>query len=174
MQLMKARNLFTSAKQFTCDFFIGVHHMSAILTSLKLVSAKRQGAIDPIQLRRNKLSSKLKEQLAMAIAFSNGESFTVKRSRNVRDDHGYINTIEIEKKLKPWWFSTSNNKVCVQVKYGSKALPLTPKGDKNSVEVSNADELITVLKKLDEATINGELDAAISLVSDSVKSRFKK
>ncbi len=148
--------------------------MSAILTSLKLVAAKRQGAVDPVQFRRNKLSTKLKEQIAMAIAFSNGESFTVKRSRNVRDEHGYINTIEVEKKPKPWWFATANNKVCIQVKYGSKALPLTPKGDKNSVEVSNADELITVLKKLDEATINGELDAAMQLMTESVKSRFKK
>jgi len=51
---------------------------------------------------------------------------------------------------------------------------LTPKGDKNSVEVSNPEELIVVLKKLDEATINGELDAAIQLMTESVKSRFKK
>jgi hypothetical protein len=148
--------------------------MSAILTSLKLVAAKRQGAVDPVQFRRNKLSMKLKEQIAMAIAYSNGESFTVKRPRNIRDEHGHINTIEVEKKPKPWWFATANNKVCIQVKYGSKALPLTPKGDKNSVEVSNADELITVLKKLDEATINGELDAAMQLMTESVKSRFKK
>ena len=154
--------------------FLGVHHMSTILTSLKLVAAKRQGSVDPVQFRRNKLSQKLKEQISMAIAYSAGEPFTVKRQRNVRNEHGFINTVEVEKRPKPWWFATANNKVCVQVKYGSKALPLTPKGDKNSVEVSNPEELIVVLKKLDEATINGELDAAISLVSDSVKSRFKK
>jgi hypothetical protein len=169
-----ARNLMVLAKQYTCDFFTGVHHMSAILTSLKLVTAKRQGSVDPVQFRRNKLSHKLKEQISMAIAYSNGEPFTVKRQRNVRNEHGLIHTIEVEKKPKPWWFTTANNKVCVQVKYGSKALVLTPKGDKNSVEVSNPEELIVVLKKLDEATINGELDAAIQLMTESVKSRFKK
>ena len=148
--------------------------MSAILTSLKLVSAKRQDSIDPVQFRRNKLSQKLKEQIAMAVAYSSGEPFTVKRQRNVRNEHGLINTIEVEKRPKPWWFATANNKVCVQVKYGSKVVPLSAKGDKNSVEVSNADELIQVLEKLDQAVSVGELDSQIEIASELVRSRFKK
>ncbi len=75
--------------------------------------------------------------------------------------------------MKQWWF-VQNNKVCVQVKYGSKVVPLSAKGDKNSVEVSNADELIDVLNKLDQAVLSGELDSQIEQASELVKARFKK
>jgi hypothetical protein len=147
--------------------------MSSILSSLKLTSAKRQLAQNPIEFRRQKLSNKLKEQVALAIAFKNGETFTSKRLRTVTDSDGIRQTIEVAKRVKPIWF-TQNNKVYIQVKYGSKVLPLTTKGDKNSVEVSNADDLIQVLSKLDQAVLDGELDAQIETVSESVRRRFSK
>ena len=40
--------------------------MSSILSSLKLTSAKRQLVQNPIEFRRQKLSNKLKEQVALA------------------------------------------------------------------------------------------------------------
>jgi hypothetical protein len=40
--------------------------------------------------------------------------------------------------------------------------------------VSNSEELITVLTKLNEAVVNGELDASIEATSELVKARFKK
>jgi hypothetical protein len=58
--------------------------------------------------------------------------------------------------------------------YGSKVVPLTAKGDKNSVEVSNADELIQVLEKLDQAVLGGELDTQIEIASEGVRARFNK
>ncbi len=140
---------------------------------MKLTSAKRQLAQNPIEFRRQKLSNKLKEQVALAIAFKNGETFTSKRLRTVTDSDGIRQTIEVAKRVKPIWF-TQNNKVYIQVKYGSKVLPRTTKGDKNSVEVSNADDLIQVLSKLDQAVLDGELDAQIETVSESVRRRFSK
>ena len=147
--------------------------MSSILSSLKLTSAKRQQVFNPIEFRRQKLSTKLKEQVALAIALKNGETYTVKRLRNVTDSDGVRQTVEVSKRVKPLWF-TQNNKVFVQVRYGSKVLPLTAKGDKNSVEVSDADELIVVLKKLDEAVLGGELDTQIEIATEGVRARFKK
>ena len=147
--------------------------MSSILSSLKLTSAKRQLVQNPIEFRRQKLSNKLKEQVDLATAMKNGVTYTAKRLRTVTDSDGVRQTVEVSKRVKPIWF-TQNNKVLVQVKYGSKVVPLTSKGDKNSVEVSNADELITVLRKLDEAVLVGELDTQIEIVSESVRSRFKK
>lgn len=41
--------------------------MSSILSSLKLTSAKRQQLSNPIEFRRQKLSNKLKEQVALAV-----------------------------------------------------------------------------------------------------------
>jgi hypothetical protein len=147
--------------------------MSSILSSLKLTNAKRQQFQNPLEFRRQKLSIKLKEQVALAAAMKNGETYTAKRLRTVTDSDGVRQTLEVSKRLKPIWF-TQNNKVLVQIKYGSKVVSLTSKGDKNSVEVSNADELIQVLEKLDKAVLNGELDAQIEIASESVRSRFKK
>ena len=147
--------------------------MSSILSSLKLTSAKRQQVSNPIEFRRQKLSNKLKEQVALAIALKNGETYTAKRLRTVTDSDGIRQTVEVSKRVKPLWF-TQNNKVFVQVRYGSKVVPLTAKGDKNSVEVSDAAELISVLKKLDEAVLGGELDTQIEIASEGVRARFQK
>ena len=147
--------------------------MSSILSSLKLTNAKRQQIQNPIEFRRQKLSNKLKEQVALATSMKNGETYTAKRLRTVTDSDGVRQTVEVTKRVKPIWF-TQNNKVLVQVKYGTKVVPLTTKGDKNSVEVSNADELIQVLEKLDQAVLGGELDSQIAITSESVRTRFKK
>ncbi len=147
--------------------------MSSILSSLKLTTAKRQQVANPTEFRRQKISVKLKEQVALATALKNGETYTCKRLKTVTDSDGIRQTVEVNKKVKQWWF-VQNNKVCVQVKYGSKVVPLSAKGDKNSVEVSNADELIDVLNKLDEAVLGGELDSQIEIASELVRARFKK
>ena len=147
--------------------------MSSILSSLKLTTAKRQQVANPTEFRRQKISVKLKEQVALATALKNGETYTCKRLKTVTDSDGIRQTVEVNKKVKQWWF-VQNNKVCVQVKYGSKVVPLSAKGDKNSVEVSNADELIDVLNKLDEAVLTGELDSQIEIAANTVKGRFKK
>jgi hypothetical protein len=147
--------------------------MSSNLSSLKLTSAKRQLIQNPIEFRRQKLSNKLKEQIALATAMKNGTTYTAKRLRAVTDSDGVRQTVEVSKRVKPIWF-TQNNKLFVQVKYGSKVVPLTSKGDKNSVEVTNADDLIQVLEKLNLAVLGGELDTQIEIASESVRTRFQK
>lgn len=148
--------------------------MSAILSSLKLISAKRQITNDPIQFRRQKLALKLSEQIAMATALQNGETFTVKRQRNVRDQaSGLMSTVEVNKKIRQWWFvNHDTKKVALQLRYGNKVVDIA-KG-KNAIEVSNGLELIAVLNKLREAALSGELDTQIETASELVKARFKK
>lgn len=147
--------------------------MSAIISSLKLVNAKRVNSIDPVVFRRNKLNEKLKVQIAMAQALNKGEVFTVKRMRKVRDEvTGLASLLEVTKRVKTWWFtSTETNKVVVQIFYGNKVIDLV-KG-KNAVEVANGDELIAVLSKLQEAVLDGSLDAQIEQAADSMRARFK-
>jgi hypothetical protein len=148
--------------------------MSAILSSLKLVNAKRQNSVDPVIFRRNKLNEKLKIQIAMAEALNKGEKFTVKRIRKMRDEiTGQTSLVEVSKRVKTWWFTNNDNKkVAVQIFYGNKVIDLA-KG-KNAVEVSNGDELIAVLSKLQDAVLDGSLDAQIEQAADSVKARFAK
>ena len=148
--------------------------MSQALASLKLVNAKRQNVIDPIQFRRNKLNEKLKVQIAMAQALSRGEQYTVKRKKLVRDEvTDQTALIEVDRRMKTWWFTNSDTKkVAVQLFYGNKVIDLA-KG-KNAVEVSNGEELIATLLKLQEAVLDGSLDGQIEVAADSVKARFAK
>jgi hypothetical protein len=148
--------------------------MSSILSSFKFVNAKRQTNVDPIQFRRQKLSEKIGHQIALAIALKNGETYTVKRQRNVRDEASGLSTsVEVSRKVKQCWFVNSDTKkVAVQLRYGSRVIDFA-KG-KNAIEVNDGDELIQALTKLRDAVLGGELDTQIEIASEAVKARFKK
>ena len=146
--------------------------MSA-LNSLKFVSAKRPNQIPEIQVRRNKMSNRLWSQIQLATALQKGENYTEKRFRTVRDKHtGESKQVELNKRVRQMWFVGENGKVCLQVKYGSRALEFA-KG-KNAIEVNSADELINALTTLKNAIELGELDSQLNLAADAVKERFKK
>jgi hypothetical protein len=98
--------------------------MSA-LSTLKLVAAKKPQQMPTIQLRRNKLSNKLWEQIQLAKSQINGQPFLVTRFRSVKDsESGLRKQVEMPKRVRPWWFVTENGKVCVSIRYGSWTLEL--------------------------------------------------
>ena len=120
--------------------------MSA-LNNLKFIAAKRPTQLTSIQIRRNKLSNRLFSQINLAKALQNGENYTEKKFRTVRDRHtGESRSVELNKRVRQMWFVGENGKVCLQVKYGSRVLEFA-KG-KNAIEVGSADELISTLTTL--------------------------
>ena len=146
--------------------------MSALGT-LKLVAAKKPQHLPAIQLRRNKLSNKLWEQIQLAKSQITGQPFVVTRFRSVKDpESGLRQQIEMPKRIRPWWFVTESGKVCVSIRYGSWTLELA-KG-KPSVEVASADDLVIALETIKQAVEAGELDAQIETASAGLKSGFKK
>jgi len=146
--------------------------MSAF-NGLKLVAAKRPQTASPIVQRRNKLSNQLWEQIELARASSEGKTFAPIRLRNIKDKlTGERKTIEATKRIKQWWFVAENGRVCLQVRYGTRVLELA-KG-KNSIEVANGDELLSVLETVKRCVEAGELDAQIDAASNAVRARFVK
>jgi hypothetical protein len=146
--------------------------MSA-LSTLKLVVARKPQQMPTIQLRRNKLSNKLWEQIQLAKSQLNGQPFVVTRFRSVKDpETGLRRQVEMPKRIRAWWFVTENGKVCVSIRYGSWTLELA-KG-KSSVEVASADELVVALETIKQAVEAGELDAQIETASAGLKSGFKR
>ena len=142
------------------------------LSTLKLVTTKKPAHMPAIQIRRNKLSSKLWEQINLAKSQMDGKPFVVMKYKTFRDQEtGLRKQVEIPKRLKPWWFVAENGKVCVSVRYGSWTLELA-KG-KPSIEVSSAEELIKALEAVKQAVEAGELDAQIETASASLRSGFK-
>ena len=148
--------------------------MATVLSSLKVINAVKQIANDSTQFRREKLCKKLDEQISLAKAVKDGNTFTVKRQRNIKDkESGLSTTVEVSKKVRQWWFvNRDTNKVALQLRYGTKVIEFA-KG-KNAIEVNSGEELISTLQKLRTATLNGELDECINTASLLVKARFKK
>ena len=146
--------------------------MSA-LSTLKLVAVKKPSHMPAIVIRRNKLSSKLWEQIQLAKSQLDGTPFVVMKYRSMVDrETGLRKQVELPKRIKPWWFQSEQGKVCVSVRYGSWTIELA-KG-KPSVEVASAQDLIKTLETIKSAVEAGELDAQIEMASASLRSGFKR
>ena len=146
--------------------------MSA-LTALKLVTAKRPQSASPLVQRRNKLSNQLWEQIELARASADGKTYAPTRLRTVKDKQtGARTTVEAVKRVKQWWFIADNGKVCLQVKFGNRVLELA-KG-KNSIEIADGAELLSVLEVVKRSVESGELDTQIETASSAVRARFVK
>jgi hypothetical protein len=147
--------------------------MGKLLSSLTIVQAKRQSLADPIVFRRMKLIRKLDEQINLANAVLNGTTYVVKRLKNIKNEQsGEIRSFEVVRNVRPMFFKATNNKLCVQVRYGSKVVELA-KG-KNAIQVDDEKTLVKVLETVRSAVSDGELDEQIAIASDAVKTRFKK
>lgn len=142
------------------------------LNSLKMVNSKKPTSIPPILQRRNKLSTKVWEQIQLAKAQREGNTFTVKKFKSVKDHDGSRKTVEHQKRVRQWWFVSSDGKVCLNVRYGSRVIEFA-KG-KTAVEVATADELIKALEIIKGAVEAGELDTQIEQASGAVRAGFGK
>jgi excinuclease UvrABC ATPase subunit len=102
-----------------------------------------------------------------------GKTYSPIRTRTVKDKlTGERRTVEAVKRVKQWWFVADNGKVCLQVRYGTRVLELA-KG-KNSIEIANGEELVSVLEIVKKSVESGELDAQIETASNAVRARFVK
>ena len=145
--------------------------MATQLSSLKITNVVRQMTANTSEFRKNKLLKKLDEQIALATAQKNGELFTVKRLKNVKDENGNATQIEVAKRVSQW-FWTDNNKTFVQIRYGTRVLELL-KG-KNTIECSSSEDLVKTLGIVRTCVANGELDSVIEAASVKVRERFGK
>ncbi len=145
--------------------------MSALL-KLKLVSVQA-GQKSPTVLRRNKLTGKLDDQIAYAKAANVGDVFAAKRVKFVTDSEtGERKQVELARRVKPWWFTGSNGKLVLSLRYGTK--PILLGKNMNGIEVAGMDDLIATLEIIKEAVSAGELDAQIEQVSGALRAGFAK
>ena len=142
----------------------------AIFSTLKLVAAKKPTFVSPVQARRNKLSTRLWEQIELAKAQRNGTVFAPTRTKTIRDDDGSTRTVERSRRIKQWWFVSEAGKVCIAIRYGARVLELA-KG-KSAIEVATPAELINALETIRSAVDAGELDVQLEAASNSLRSSF--
>ena len=145
------------------------------LNELKLVVSKKQLHTPPIIIRRNKLITKLHEQLALCEAKRDGKIYAPIRLKTFTNKTtGERITREVAKRIKEWFWIGNDNKINLVIKYGAKTLTLNKKTKANAIELANSEELISTLKSLKLAVANGELDEAIAEVSEATRLAFGK
>jgi hypothetical protein len=141
------------------------------LSALKLVTSKRQQGNSPQFARRQKLSSKLDEQIQLAKAQQSGAEFSPVKIRTVKDEAtGESRKVEVPKKLKPWWWTDDKGKLCITVRYGARTLEIVE--GKNAIETDSIADVITSLQVIRTAVDSGELDKRIEAVTNKVKEGF--
>ena len=142
----------------------------AALQGLKLITAKRQTAINPVQFRRNKLSQRVQEQIALAQAAVEQRIYVKQRHRSVKDEHGIRSTVATQVRVKQWWFEQEGGKLALFIRYGSKIIALSPKS--NAVECAALTDVLQALKVVKAAVEAGELDAQITAASEKLREGF--
>ena len=143
----------------------------ASLQQLKLISAKRQQSVDPTQFRRFKLAGRLEDQIALAQAMLEQRTYTKERVRSVRDASGVRTSVQVHTRVKPWWWVMENGKLALSIRYGSRVIALSPKS--NAIECASLKDVVQALATVKAVVEAGELDAAITAVSEKVRAGFK-
>jgi len=141
------------------------------LDSLKFVTVNKTVKPPPVVQRRNKLSDKIWEQIQLADAKSNGRTYAPLKAKRLKDTEGNIKLLEVPKRIKPWWFTAENGKVCLILRYGSKVLEIAQ--GKTAIELDKPNELIPTLQKIKAAVEAGELDHLIDSATEAVRIGFK-
>ena len=144
------------------------------LNSLKLVVSKKHQSVTPIVMRRQKLSDKLTEQLALCEAKKTGDIYAPKKMKTYTNKQtGERMTVETVKRVREWFWHNSTGRLTAIIKYGAATLTLG-KGGKNAFEVSDVAELIAAFNSVKAAVIAGELDDAIADASVRTRKAFGK
>jgi len=144
----------------------------ATLASLKLVAAKKPSQQSPAAHRRSKLSSKILEQIQLARAHSTGQSYSPTKTKMATNAEGERVAVTVPKRIKPWWFTDTNGRVCVAIRYGAKIIELAR--GKSAIEVASSEALIEALETVNSAVLAGELDAQLEGASVKLRDGFTK
>ncbi len=122
---------------------------------------------------RQKLIDRLSDQIALAEALGNGQSYQRVKFRRTRDiETDDISEMPVRTRVRPWWLTDKDGSILIWIKYGNHALELA-KG-KTAIRVASRDDLIGTFETVRDAVRAGELDPLILAAVAGFKARFSK
>ncbi len=143
----------------------------SILKSLTLSTRPEKASDNPLIKRREKLLSKLDQQLAMANALVNGETYTAYREKWQKNlETGEQEKVQKIKRVSPWFYKR-NNQYFLEVRYANKALELS-KGN-HAIEVGELGNLTKTISTVIDAVVAGELNTLLENITTNL-SKSKK
>ncbi len=142
-----------------------------VISSLKVVAAKRPNQQPQIVRRRNKLINALHDQLQLGTAEAEGREYLKTRRRHIKNPAtGEYSESAISRKPRAWYWTGEDGKVYIALKYETKALEIA-KG-KSAIEIGDAKQLVPMIEALKRTVAAGELDAQIDSAGNEVGRRF--
>jgi hypothetical protein len=155
------------------DLLFFIQATLATFANLKLSTAVKLAHMPVVQVRRNKLVKRLREQMELARAQAAGTHFAPTKFRSIADpDTGIRKQVEVAKRVKQWWFVAENGKLVLNIQYGVRVLELA-KG-KSAIEMATATDLVPTLELIKRAVEAGELDAQIDAAALKLRDGFGK
>jgi hypothetical protein len=143
----------------------------SLLSTLKVIARPKSGKDDPVIRRREKLLAKLDQQLAMANALVNNETYTAYREKWQKNpETGQKEKVKLPKQINPWFYKR-NNEYFMEIRYSNKTIELS-KGS-HAISVGELDNLTKTISTVIDAVIAGELDDLLENVTTNL-SKIKK
>jgi hypothetical protein len=144
-----------------------------MLSELKLSSLEKPLFRDPITVRREKLMSRILEQLNLIDTMKSGSVANQYRIvRRMNPETGVYEDVQTDRKVSPWWWQGSDGKWFLSIKYGTQTLELA-KG-KGSIQVDGLPGVERTLRLIGEATEKGELDDLLGSAGTALRKRFQR
>lgn len=148
--------------------------MATLLQTLKVSTAQRPRHISPTITRRSKLLKMVAEQCDAAVAAINKQRHAVHVTRTICDaTTGEKHQVNRLKRIRHWWWTGEDGKCYLEIRYGWRRLEVG-KG-KTTIEVGDMTNLLSVLEKVRDAIMLGELDDQLTSASlrlaDQLKSK---
>ncbi|WP_286233695.1 DUF6641 family protein [Thalassotalea sediminis] len=138
----------------------------SLLSSLNVTARPEKTSDNPVLKRREQLLKRLDQQLAMANAHINGETYTAYREKWQKNpETGQQEKVHIPKNVAKWFYKR-NNQYFLEIRYANKALELS-KGS-HAIQVGEQGNLTTVIRTVIEAVVAGELDPLLEKVSTNL------
>ena len=129
-------------------------------------TTKKAETAQPNLVLRKKMAASLAEQIEGAKAELAGQPFVREKQRWTPTESGGKELRTVQSAFRKFWFTDTQGKVLVELKFGNKPLPI---GGKPSIMVGELANLPAVLTTLRDAVLAGELDADLAAVSESRK-----
>ncbi|REL34688.1 DUF6641 family protein [Thalassotalea euphylliae] len=137
------------------------------LQALSFIAKPKVEAFSPIEVKRNKLITRLNEQRAMVQCLLENTDFVAYKEVFITDDEsGEKRKVKRPKRVRPWFYQSAD-KYYFEIKYGTKSLEIQK--TKPTIDVGSKDELLTVIDTIIDATKQGFLDAELAKVKGPKK-----
>ena len=137
------------------------------LQALTLTIKPKIEVKNPIELKRNKLITRLNEQRAMVQCFLENTEFTAYKDIYIIDEEtNEKRKVKRPKRIRAWFYQSAD-KYYFEIKYGTKSLEVQK--SKPAIEAGSKEDLLAIIDTITDATKQGFLDDELKKVTGPVK-----